>query len=110
MSGGRTGTIGMEGHVANPRASMGGGREGTRSRIFAITENDYEHRAKITVPDDVNLTYSLKMCTDFGSTYSLSRNNRFYQPGSDRSVPTSLRAPGSPVPAQVEGQRQRRGE
>ena len=45
-----------------------------------------------------------------GSTYSLSRNNRFYQPGSDRSVPTSLRAPGSPVPAHVEGQRQRRGE
>ena len=45
-----------------------------------------------------------------GHTYSLSRNNRFYQPGSDRSVPTSLRAPGSPVPAHVEGQRQRRGE
>ena len=44
------------------------------------------------------------------SLYSLSRNNRFYQPGSDRSVPTSLRAPGSPVPTQVEGQRQRRGE
>ena len=43
-------------------------------------------------------------------TYSLSRNNRFCQPGSDRSVPTSLRAPGSPVAAQVEGQRQRRGE
>ena len=42
--------------------------------------------------------------------YSLSRNNRFYQPGSDRSVPTSLRAPGSPVPGHVEGQRQRRGE
>ena len=61
----------MEGHVAIPRASMGGG--GTRSRIFAITENDYEYRAKIIVPDDVNLTYSLKMCTDFGSTYGIVR-------------------------------------
>ena len=55
---------------------------------------------------------SQEVASPFGSAamYSLSRNNRFYQPGSDRSVPISLRAPGSPVPAQVEGQRQRRGE
>ena len=71
MSGGRTGTIGMEGHVAITHVFQWGRGELEAGFSRLGTENDDEHAAKITVPDDVNLTHSLKMCTDFGSRYGI---------------------------------------